>query len=766
MNIFQQTFLLLVLASKCCDQASSQTLPTLAPSKFPTEHPTKRPTKNPTPAPTKPPEIDVYPSKMNFGSDFEVEFYNPGPNTSNWIGIFSKYGGTEALLSSNTCGKKNEEGEKKSKGGGKSKKSKKSKCSPKESGTIDFSISGPDLNDASNMPLNPGKYKACLMEGKNTRIVCSNFEIDDIPQRDIYRTSLTPTNDKFGYGEGASVSFSSNRSLPVNAWIGIFGADDVNNNSKDLPKDSYTYARAYAGCNNRDGNESEQKACSIRKRYGTVDNFYGLIPVGTYRFCLSFFSNRPYTAFKCSDSFTVKAPKLEIPSFIPFGSDINVRFTNDFPSKLNWVAILGNNNGKNKEEQELWGSMCGDKDSWNSNCSPKYDGTITFSGADPNQEQNQKWPINPGQKTVCMYGGRNYGGKDGYLKLVCKDFIVQGIPDTVLSSTYVTTSSDRFKFREPITATFDTPIAYPNTWIGIYKASDISKWMSELPDEKPKFWVYSSCNNKNGNQIESDSCELKKSSGNIQIGWTYNEKHWPISPDTFRVCMSLYSNPPFTRFVCSENSFFVEPEQCKDDPNFTFTLKDRVTNVPCGWIDEQDILPFQRENRVKTWCGEKSAVLNKCRVSCNKCQKCQDDEKYKWKIDDGTKQGCRYIHEDGITSAQVENRLRRWCNPSIGDNKLLECPKSCGECIPQCKDEEFFKWKIDNGTKQGCGYIHEDGITPAQVENRLRRWCNPSIGDNKLLECPKSCGTCIPTPDPTPISTLAPSSVLSAPSSS
>lgn len=597
------------------------------------------------------------------------------------------------------------------------------------------------------------------MEYKYVRILCTNFQIEEIPRRVIEQTKLTvlSANDEtqFGYGQGASVEYSSPRKLPANAWIGVYYASKVDNSSGRLPEGQDEHAWAYAGCNNKYGDNREQESCNVRERFGTVDNFYGVIPVGTHRFCLSFYSNSPYTAFSCSTRFSVVAPRLDIPSFIPFGSDINLMFRNEFPTKFNWVAIL---DSKNKEE--LWASMCGDHDSWNKGCPAKRQGTVTFSGTDPDQESYKKWPINPGQKTVCMYGVP----KDHNLKLVCKNFIVRGIPDSVIAGTSLATSSNRYEFKKAIIARFNTPTAYPNTWIGVYSASDISRNMSKLPDKKPKLWVYSSCNNKDGDQNESDACMEKKQFGEIKIN--FKDKYWPVDPGTYYLCMSFYNNPPYTKFKCTETSFFVEPPKCEDDPDFRFTLLNRVTRVDCKWLKDA-ATQEQIDNRYNKWCGRNSEVRKNCRVSCDDCPVCKNQESYTWKVFDNSRRDCGYIEDETITQTQADNRLDRWCNPSRGDNKLLQCPKACGECIvptpsptpePECKDDDTFKFEIYNKTMQGCGYIYESGISQTQIDNRLDKWCDASRSDNIRVPCRLTCGLCtIATIDPTKFPSAAPS---------
>ena len=90
-----------------------------------------------------------FPQKDIFGKPFDVEFSNPNPANTNWIGIYKRnvnptVGNT--LLWSTMCGNQNS-------------LNSAAPCPPKASGFVTFKVEDPDLDDEQSSPLNPGTYK-------------------------------------------------------------------------------------------------------------------------------------------------------------------------------------------------------------------------------------------------------------------------------------------------------------------------------------------------------------------------------------------------------------------------------------------------------------------------------------------------------------------------------------------------------------------------------------------------------------------------------
>jgi hypothetical protein len=111
--------------------------------------------------------------------------------------------------------------------------------------------------------------------------------------------------------------------------------------------------------------------------------------------------------------------------------------------------------------------------------------------------------------------------------------------------------------------------------------------------------------------------------------------------------------------------------------------------------------------------------------------------------------GCDYIKEDGINNDQLANRQNRWCGGS-DDNVKAACKKSCGTCQSGGSSGSYpgdiasFRFEVytsTGGTEQvGCSWINEDGISDAQLQNRVTNHC---IDRPTGQKCGASCGKAI-----------------------
>lgn len=249
---------------------------------------------------------------------------------------------------------------------------------------------------------------------------------------------------------------------------------------------------------------------------------------------------------------------LSVSSNIAYGSDIAVTFNSSGLSDENWIGIY-NETDEDFSDDELWSSMCGGQDDYNNPyCPTQSSGTVTFSGSDPYQEGYQNWPILPGNKKVCIMTGGILPPK----ALICAPFVVDELPLEAITNSSLTLTKTTFGYDEDITAEFQAAVGIPNTWIGMYSSDNAPNGMNKLPND-PILWVYSACNNLQGDQFTTDNCVEIKRSGSIQFDSTSvgNETvgNWPIESGSFRLCMSFYNNEPYEKFVCS-NTFTVTSE--------------------------------------------------------------------------------------------------------------------------------------------------------------------------------------------------------------
>lgn len=253
--------------------------------------------------------------KNKFGQIIKVIFTNTDAKKTNWLGVYrttddATLDATDVLWAS-MCGDQASWNE---------------SCEAKESGTVRFKTADPDLGTNGNqMPLNPNKYKVCLMDGEEvpyTIVKCKVFQVRSLNAKHINESSLSLTKTRFDYGETISANYVTQLRIP-NTWTGIFDVNEISNDTKELPDPIYWL---YNACNNQLGNQPESENCSLRKKRGLItfdetsqDDGSWPAPPGSYVLCWSFFVNEPYRKFTCSGTFDIgdiTGESLNVPSEI------------------------------------------------------------------------------------------------------------------------------------------------------------------------------------------------------------------------------------------------------------------------------------------------------------------------------------------------------------------------------------------------------------------------------------------------------------------
>jgi len=191
------------------------------------------------------------------------------------------------------------------------------------SGSVTFSVGDPSHDYYVNdWALSPGNYEACIMDtvdGEDEFYICVDFEINKFPTNVVEYTAISPFKRKFEYGEPLKARFFVTRKYS-NTWIGLYSADETDTDDYyDASHRSESINEplmwVYTGCNNNTGDQEENNDCANKKGQGTIQiddaanensvRYFEEITPGSYRFCLSYLNNKPYTEFKCSAKFEV-----------------------------------------------------------------------------------------------------------------------------------------------------------------------------------------------------------------------------------------------------------------------------------------------------------------------------------------------------------------------------------------------------------------------------------------------------------------------------
>lgn len=264
---------------------------------------------------------------------------------------------------------------------------------------------------------------------------------------------------------------------------------------------------------------------------------------------------------------------IEVQEIIGFGKPkipVSYEFLgNKEPNAMSRISIMKtevletNDDPNFGYDAELWSNVCGSQKSYAENglkvgfekCSLPKQGTVEFTHLDPADHESQsKFPLNPGLYTACLtdeIGGTNIWA--------CKKFKIKNLPKWVAEVSSVTSLKKTYTAGESIDVQFKAAKQFVNTWIGIYHASEITEGMKELPGE-PMRWLYIGCNNRKGDQEESNNCSKLTKSGTVNFtSFSSAEKVKDEEDNRYVACMSFMNNAPYNRFKCSAEFVINQP---------------------------------------------------------------------------------------------------------------------------------------------------------------------------------------------------------------
>jgi len=175
---------------------------------------------------------------------------------------------------------------------------------PAAKGNVLFSVKDPYSNggDGTNWPPPKGKYKACLLnrneaDDEITQLKCKSFIVQGAKGKTWKKASVEATKGKFDEGEAITLRFriKKNTDAATNQFVGLYKSD-----RPTVPSYADPITWVYIGCNNQEGNQSQTKYCSIKKKNGSVSIIDSAVKGGKYFACLIFDNNKPYKRIKCS----------------------------------------------------------------------------------------------------------------------------------------------------------------------------------------------------------------------------------------------------------------------------------------------------------------------------------------------------------------------------------------------------------------------------------------------------------------------------------
>jgi len=235
-----------------------------------------------------------------------------------------------------------------------------------------------------------------------------------------------------------------------------------------------------------------------------------------------------------------------------YGADITVTVKKNAEFRP-FVSILKNDvtDFSYTDADEMWLPACTgvsqDDFPW-LGCFEILDGVkLVFGVNDPDSGNMQQWPLKSGKYKACLMDALE-SEDQVYTFLSCEDFKVKKMKKKSIKKMKIVPKKSSFPSGAAIKVDFEKVALVPNTWIGMYK-NPLPEGSNKI--EEPLWWVYTGCNNYEGDQEESNDCAEVKKEGRV----TFNKNHggngeWPLEAGEYYFCISYDYNRPYKNFKC------------------------------------------------------------------------------------------------------------------------------------------------------------------------------------------------------------------------
>ncbi len=198
-------------------------------------------------------------------------------------------------------------------------------------------------------------------------------------------------------------------------------------------------------------------------------------------------------------------------------------------------------------QSALWSGICGTQESYYTGCDgiEPTKGQVKFYARDPSHDSSSEFPLHPGTYYACLWTFDYYHMGD------CTEFEVKALPNIVLDKATIGPVKANLKTMT-LSVNWATPIPIVKQWIGIFPVDEIVNGI--LPYNSTKStWLYTGCNNQNGDQNDNNDCSVRKTSGVVHFNVgnidRYGDDIWPPLEGTYRLCLVVQYEPPHTSNV-------------------------------------------------------------------------------------------------------------------------------------------------------------------------------------------------------------------------
>mmetsp|Transcript_53799 Transcript_53799/g.60102 ORF Transcript_53799/g.60102 Transcript_53799/m.60102 type:complete len:300 (+) Transcript_53799:88-987(+) len=185
-------------------------------------------------------------------------------------------------------------------------------------GTLKFYVTDPSAEYEEAWPIQPGIYRACLIDdgasdnvsSGNYQVVgsCKKFKVKRTKfKKMVLKSEVKVLKTSYNFEETISALFQNENKI-TNAWVGIYDYDETLEIGNPAVKDRLLWV--YTGCNNVSGNQKTSNNCGKKTKYGRVDfredntkhtkagPVSWPLPKGKYIMAISFDNITPYRNIK------------------------------------------------------------------------------------------------------------------------------------------------------------------------------------------------------------------------------------------------------------------------------------------------------------------------------------------------------------------------------------------------------------------------------------------------------------------------------------
>merc|ERR1740136_228070 len=218
---------------------------------------------------------------------------------------------------------------------------------------------------------------------------------------------------------------------------------------------------------------------------------------------------------------------------------------------------------------------------------------------------------------------------------------------------------------------FKTPITVQNQWMGLYHAESDGGLPIDM--NSVLAWVYTGCNNQEGNQSDESCVEEKKKGA---VNFVLDQQ---LKKGSYRACVHFAINEPFDLFKCSEEIKVVtSPTESPSASPISLSPTDSPTESPSAYPTSlmptvspifspqcpiHEITMIDRQTSCSSYAYQNGFYRNRFREGCNKFVEL-----------DGNFDGC-INHCNTCNESACRAACRNGCNYMIceGDEGRFGC---------------------------------------------------------------------------------------------